>query len=75
MVGGRVERVETMIFVLDLRPIGDDETDLAETADDIVGDLREGVQFAQRSAAARQREIGRFFGQRGFQFQFFAARG
>ena len=41
MVGGRVERVEAMILVLDLRPIGDGETDFAEGADDVVRDLRE----------------------------------
>jgi hypothetical protein len=28
MVGGRVERVEAMIFVLNLRPVGDGEADL-----------------------------------------------
>ena len=41
MVGGRVERVEAMIFVLNLRPVSDGKTDLAERADDVVGDLRE----------------------------------
>ena len=74
MVGGRVERVETMIFVLDLRPVGDGKTDLAEAADDVVGDLRERMQFAERAAASGQREIGRLFRQRSFQFQFLAAR-
>ena len=33
------------------------------------------MQFAERAAASGQGEIGRLFRQRGFQFQFFAARG
>ena len=74
MVGGRVERVEAMILVLDLRPVGDGETDFAERADDVVGDLRERMQFAERAAASGQREIRRLFRQRGLQFQFLAAR-
>ena len=74
MVGGRVERVEAMILVLDLRPVGHGETDLAERADDVVGDLRERMQFAERAAASGQREISWLFRQRGFQFQFLAAR-
>ena len=74
MVGGRVERVEAMIFVLDLRPVGDGETDFAERADDVVGDLRERMQFAERAAASGQGEIGRLLRQRGFEFQFLAAR-
>src|ERR1017187_6901012 len=52
MVGGRVERVEAMILVLNLRPVGHGETNLAERADDVVGDLRERMQFAERAAAA-----------------------
>ena len=75
MVGGRVERVEAMILVLNLRPVGDGETNLAERADNVVGDLRERMQFAERAAASGQREIGRLFRQRGFELQFLAARG
>ena len=74
MVGGRVERVEAMILVLDLRAVGDGEADFAERADDVVGDLRERMQFAERAAASGQCEIGRLFGQRGFQIQLFTAR-
>ena len=75
MVGGRVERVEAMIFVLDFRAVGDDETDFAEAADDVLGHLRERMQLAERAAASGQREIGRFLGQRGRQFEFGAAFG
>ncbi len=73
MVGGRVQRVETMVFVLDFRPVGHSKTNLAKRADDVVGDLRERMQFAERAAASGQREISRLFGQRGFKLQFVAA--
>ena len=56
-----------------INAVRDGETDLAEGADDVVGDLRERMQFAERAAAAGQGEIGRLFRQRGFQFEFFAA--
>ena len=75
MVGGRVERVETMILVLDFRAVGDDEADFAEAADDVLGHLRERMEFAKRAAASGQREIGRFLGQRSRQFEFGAAFG
>ena len=75
MIGGRVQRVETMIFVFDLRSVRDHETNLAEAADDVLGDLRERMQFAERAAAAGQGEIGRLLRQRGFEFQFGAAAG
>ena len=75
MVGGGVERVEAMVFVLDLRAVGDDEADFAEAADDVLGHLRERMEFAERAAAAGRAEIGRFLGQRGCQFEFVAARG
>ena len=52
MVGRRVERVKTMIFVLNLRSVGDSETDLAERADDVVGDLGEWMCFAENTAAS-----------------------
>ena len=38
-----------MILVLDLRPVGDGETKLAESAHDVFGDLRERMQFAGRA--------------------------
>ena len=75
MVGGRVQRVETMIFVLDLRAVGDGKTDLAKTAHNVLRHLRQRMQFAERAAAAGQREIGRLLGQRGFEFEFGAALG
>src|SRR5208282_2671704 len=62
MVGGRVERVETIIFVLDLRAVGDHKTNFAEAADDVLGHLRERMEFAERTTASGQREIGRFPG-------------
>src|SRR5256886_13678326 len=74
MDGGRVERVETVIFVFDLRSIGDDEPDLAKAAHDGVGDLRERMQLAERVAASRQGEVGRLLWQCGFKFEFVAAR-
>ena len=75
MVRRRVQRVEAMIFVFDFRTVGDGETDLAKAADDVLGDLRERMQLAEGAAAAGQSEIGRFLGQRGFQFEFCAALG
>ena len=70
MIGGRVQRVEAMVLVLDLRAVGHGEADLAKGAHDVFGDLRERMQFAQRAAAARQGEICRLFGQGGLEFEF-----
>ena len=75
MVGGGVQRVEAMVFVLDFGAVGDDEADLAEAADDILGDLRERMELAEGAAAAREREIGGFFGRGGRKFQFAVALG
>src|SRR5436189_6439568 len=74
MIGGRIEGVETMIFVLDLRSIGNDEPNLAEAAHDVVGDLRKRVQLAERAAATGQGEAGGFLRERGLEFELFAAR-
>src|SRR6185437_1212686 len=74
MVGGRVQRIEAMIFVLDLRAIRDDEANLAETTYDIVGHLRQWMQLAQRATTTGQGEVGWFFGRRGFVFEFFTSR-
>ena len=52
MIRRSVERVEAMILVFDLGTIGDHETDFAKGAHDIVGDLGEGMQLAERTAAA-----------------------
>jgi hypothetical protein len=73
MVGRCVEGVEAMIFVLNLRAVGHGETNLAEGADDIVGYLGKGMEFADGAAASGQREISGFFGQRGNEFEFLAA--
>ena len=75
MVGRRVQRVETMVLVLDLRAVGDDETNFAEAADDVLGHLGQRMEFAERAAAAGQGEIGRFLGQGGFEFEFAPAFG
>ena len=70
MVGRRIERVEAMILILDLRPVGDGEADLAEGTDDVVGDLREWMQLAERAAASGQGEVGWMLGHRGGEFEF-----
>src|SRR5438046_7624411 len=72
MVRGRVERVETMVLVLDFRPLSDGESDLAKAAHDVVGDLGERMKFAERATAAGQGEVGRFLGQGGLSFDFLA---
>src|SRR2546426_1469642 len=74
MVCRRIERVEAMIFVLDLRSIGYDEANLAETPHDVVGYLRERMQLAERAAAAGQSEVGGILRQGGLEFEFVAAR-
>ena len=60
MVSWRVEGVEAMVFILHLRSIGNDEANLAEAAHDVLGHLRERVQFADGAAAPRQGEVGGF---------------
>src|SRR5437879_1933058 len=64
-----------MILVLDFRAVGDHEADFAEAANDIFGYLSQRVELAQNSAAAWQSKIDRFFGERGFEFEFAAALG
>jgi len=49
---GVFSAVEAMILILDLRSIGDGETNFAERSDDVVGNLRERMQFAKRTAAS-----------------------
>ena len=75
MVGGGVQRVETMILVLDFRAVGDGEADFAEAADNVLGHLGERMEFAEGAAAAGQGEIGGFLGQGGLEFEFGAAFG
>ena len=75
MVGGGVEGVEAMILILNLRPVGNGEAEFAESANDVLGDLCERMEFAECAAAAGQGEIGWFLGQRGLEFEFGAAFG
>src|SRR5713226_7444395 len=62
-----------MVFVFDLRAVGDRKTNLAKAADNLLGDLRQRMQFAQRPAPAWQCGIGRFLGQRALELKFAAA--
>ena len=62
-----------MIFVLNLRAVGDDKADFAEAADDVLGHLGERMEFAERAAAAGRTEISRLLRLRGFQLQFVTA--
>src|SRR5436309_13895089 len=72
MVRGRVERIETMVLVLDFRPVSDGESDLAKAAHDVVGDLGERVKVPEHATAAGQGEVCRFLGQSGLSFDFVA---
>src|SRR5438876_9583475 len=73
MAGRRVERIEAMVFIFDLRSVGDSEADFPKAADDVLGHLRERMELAQGAAAAWQCKIGRLAGQRGLKFEFAAA--
>src|ERR1041384_2574899 len=70
MIGRGVERVETVVLILDLRAIGDLEADLAEAADNVLGDLRQRMKLAQETAAPWQREIGPLLGATRFEVGF-----
>ena len=58
-----------MDFILDLRPIGHGEAQLAKGPDDGVGDLGERMQATQRTATARRGEVSRLLGQGRLEFQ------
>src|ERR1035441_4453368 len=75
VVGGRVQGVEAVILVLDLRAVCDYEPDLAETADNVLGHLRERMELADEAAAPGQSEIRGFLGQGSFEFELAAALG
>src|SRR5437588_11740277 len=75
MVCRRVQCIETMVFILDLRPIRNGEADFAKTADDVLRNLRERMQLAQCTAPSWQREVGGFLGQYSFEFQLAAPTG
>ena len=53
MVGGRVQRVEAMPLVLDLRPVLDGKSHAAKDGDGALEDLRERMQVADGVAATR----------------------
>ena len=40
MIRGRIQCVEAMVFVFNLRPVGNNEADFPEAADDVFGHLR-----------------------------------
>lgn len=67
MVGGSVQGVEAVGFVLDLGPIGDGEADFTEGSDDILGGLSEGVESAEVGLAAWGGEVGGLFGEGGLE--------
>ena len=73
VVGRGVESVEAVAFALDLRAVGDGEPDFAEAADDVLGDLRERVLFAKRSAPARRGEVGGALRSGDGEFEFLAS--
>src|SRR5436190_287336 len=62
MIRRRVECIKAMPFILHFGAVGDNKTDFAEGPNNIFRHERQRVQMAQRTAPARQREIGRFFG-------------
>ena len=66
VIGRRVERIEAMVLVFNLRTVRDHKPDLAKDPDDILGDLRQRMKFAYPSAAPRQGEICFLFWQRCF---------
>src|SRR6266542_161157 len=74
MVGRRVERVEAVVFVLDFGAVGNHETDFAEAAHDVLGDLGERMKFAERAASAGQGEVSWLPGESSLEFEFFTAR-
>jgi hypothetical protein len=74
MIGGGVERVEAVIFVFNFRAVGNDETDFAKAADNVVGDLRERMKFAEPAAPTGKGKVGRIFRHGLFEFQVAAAR-
>src|SRR5215472_9612289 len=69
MIGWRIQGVETMVFVFDFRTISNHEADFPKTADDLLGDLCERVQFAERAAATGKGEISRLLGKGCFEFE------
>src|ERR1039458_6744186 len=73
MVGGRVQGVEAVILVLDLRAVCDHEPDLAKAADNVPSNLRQRMGLARASPARGQSEIRGVVGQRGLELELGAA--
>jgi len=64
--GGRggIQRVEAVVVVLDLGAVGDGEADLAEAADDVLGDLGDGWSLPSgRRRPGRVKSVGSWAGQ------------
>ena len=57
MIGRRVQRVETMPFVLDLRAVLDGESHPTKNVDGPLEDLRERMEMADFVASPRQRGV------------------
>src|SRR2546426_938042 len=74
MIGRCVERVKTMILVLDLRTVRDNKADLPETPHDVVGYLRQWMKFPDGATTSGQSEVGWFLEKRPFEFDFLAPR-
>ena len=51
MVRRGVQRIEAMIFVLDLGSVGHHKTDFPETADDVLGHLGQRMQLVPGGGA------------------------
>src|SRR5438270_12948966 len=73
MVGRRVERVEAVIFIFDLRSVGHRKANFAKAAEGVLGHLRERMKLAQWTATAWQCKVGRLFRQGGLEFERTAA--
>src|SRR5439155_22069443 len=64
-----IQRIEAMVFILDLRPIGDSKSNLAKTANDVLSDLGKRMQSPDLPSPSRQREICRLLRHRRLEFQ------
>ena len=63
MVRRDVERGEIVEIVLDMRPLGDDETHLAEDRDDLVDGLADRMDRSRAAGQHRQGHIGQLAGE------------
>src|SRR5437016_6778960 len=60
MIPGHVEGLEVVVVALDLRAVGDPESEPDEDVYDLVDDLGDRVQVPERRFAARERDIDAF---------------